>query len=654
MTLHTVWMHSNHLIWGSNQTKKPTYLKSWLFVVIIASTDQDTIEKWSWSRSRIPSVSLIRWSSDHTIVQLNHKIITHQVIQDPLTVRHQQSEKRMFDGRFNTQRVNSIFLTLYHFLLGSNIVFTSTIGCRSFQTCVTALHLHLFTCVLQHMSQGFLIVRSHRGISRSHDCEKMFQVLQTLAFAWNNSLYQQRQWRNHQIFWKWHSRNRTRRIQSTPDVGVWKFHSTSRRFHNGCHTRRDRQTRVEVSLLLCTEVWLQKWTGDQYAVHAIHSWETGPRASWGKMWWRWYRNWKSRLPQRWSSMQPPPHRLSRPHLDAVTSIHQLRRRTQRPGISSCHQSCQLHHLIIAPSTHHKTAMSFVTSRTTQSNLNSFQHWLTQTFCQRHHVFLETNVHDHIQQVTRFVRGEIGVVPKRQSVQREPTRVEFLSPPHFQRVPPQQPKHLRLHQKTTHMTQMTTLAILVSTRTIRPLMTDLSTSIAIVCASTARTAFARTLATAARETWLASRFLTLSGHRSEMSGLATIAALRIAESTPRFVLISIHRRSQVLIHICTQHCPGLWSTKTQMLFQRSFLDLFQTSNRERLTSIVSQRGHHLSHQSLSSQSLILKAVRGCPVELKHVWDLCHSRQSCRIARVFFQARSCRSRLVSRAPLLGQKE
>ena len=49
------------------------------------------------------------------------------------------------------------------------------------------------------------------------------------------------------------------------------------------------------------------------------------------------------------------NRLSRPHLDAVTSIHQLRRRTQRPGISSCHQSCQLHHLIIAPSTHHKTA-----------------------------------------------------------------------------------------------------------------------------------------------------------------------------------------------------------------------------------------------------------------------------------------------------------
>ena len=39
------------------------------------------------------------------------------------------------------------------------------------------------------MSQGLLIVRPHlqTGISRSHDCNKMFQVLQTLTFAWNNS-----------------------------------------------------------------------------------------------------------------------------------------------------------------------------------------------------------------------------------------------------------------------------------------------------------------------------------------------------------------------------------------------------------------------------------------------------------------------------------
>ena len=52
--------------------------------------------------------------------------------------------------------------------------------------CVTVLQVHLFTCVFQHMSQGFLTIRSHlqRGISRSHGCENMFLVLQTVTFAW--------------------------------------------------------------------------------------------------------------------------------------------------------------------------------------------------------------------------------------------------------------------------------------------------------------------------------------------------------------------------------------------------------------------------------------------------------------------------------------
>ena len=133
-------------------------------------------------------MTLVRGSFYHTIVQLNHKIISHKMIQDPLTVSHQQREKRMLDGKLNTQRENCIFLTLYHFFRGSNTVFTSTIGCRSFQTCFTVLKVHLFTCAFQHMSQGFLI-RSHlqRGTTRSHDCEKMFQVFQTLTFAWNNS-----------------------------------------------------------------------------------------------------------------------------------------------------------------------------------------------------------------------------------------------------------------------------------------------------------------------------------------------------------------------------------------------------------------------------------------------------------------------------------
>ena len=47
----------------------------------------------------------------------------------------------------------------------------------------------MFERIFQHMFQGLLIVRSHlqTWISRSHDCKNMFQVLQTLTFAWNNS-----------------------------------------------------------------------------------------------------------------------------------------------------------------------------------------------------------------------------------------------------------------------------------------------------------------------------------------------------------------------------------------------------------------------------------------------------------------------------------
>ena len=111
------------------------------------------------------------------------------MIQDPLTVSHQQREKRMFDGELNTQREDSIFLTLYHFLFGSNTVFTTTIGCRSFQTGVTVFQVYLFTRVFRHMFRGLLIARSHMQtrISRSHDCKNMFQVQQTLTCTWNNS-----------------------------------------------------------------------------------------------------------------------------------------------------------------------------------------------------------------------------------------------------------------------------------------------------------------------------------------------------------------------------------------------------------------------------------------------------------------------------------
>ena len=77
------------------------------------------------------------------------KIIAHQRIQDLLTVSHEQREKRMFDGKLNAQRENCIFQTLYRLFHSLNTVFTSTIGSRSFQSLVTALKVHLFTCVFQ-------------------------------------------------------------------------------------------------------------------------------------------------------------------------------------------------------------------------------------------------------------------------------------------------------------------------------------------------------------------------------------------------------------------------------------------------------------------------------------------------------------------------
>ena len=129
-------------------------------------------------------MTLMRGSLDRTIVQFNQKIIAHQMIQDH-SLSHQQREKRMSVGELNTQREDSIFLTLYHLLYGSNTVFTSTIGCRSFHRCVTVFRVHLSTRVYRHMFQSLLIVRSHLQTvtSHSHDCKNMFRVLQTVDFC---------------------------------------------------------------------------------------------------------------------------------------------------------------------------------------------------------------------------------------------------------------------------------------------------------------------------------------------------------------------------------------------------------------------------------------------------------------------------------------
>ena len=127
-------------------------------------------------------------------------------------------------------------------------------------------------------------------------------------------------------------------------------------------------------------------------------------------------------------------------------------------------------------------------------LRRFQHWLTQTLpvCQRHHVFRSTRVHDHIQQVTRFVRRE-RVVANRQSVQPESRNTTDRQCPHvlnFSLLLKLSGFHLNSPstcaptRRSTHMTQIITLAteaaILVSTRATKSSMTDLSTTTTLVC------------------------------------------------------------------------------------------------------------------------------------------------------------------------------
>ena len=177
---------------------------------------------------------------------------------------------------------------------------------------------------------------------------------------------------------------------------------------------------------------------------------------------------------------------------------------------------KLHHFVIAPSTHHKTARNshVVASRTAQEKLSRFQQRLTRTspVCQRHHVFLSTRVHDLFEQVPRFTRREIRVVANRQSVRRDSRIVANRQCPHvlnfsllfrLSGLHLDSPSTCVPTRRSTHLALMSTFATetatFVSTMAIRSSMTDLSTTVALVCVPTARAAFARTLATAARGT-----------------------------------------------------------------------------------------------------------------------------------------------------------
>ena len=247
MTLHSVWMQGNHFIWANSQTQKPSCLTSWLFVVIITSTDQDTIEKWSWSRSRVSSVTLVRRSLDYTIVQLNDKIIAHQMIQDPLTVSHQQREEGCLVEN-STKKLHlsdavrflswfEHYFHLDHWMQEFPNVWYCTPGALVHMR-LAARVSRLPHCQISLAERDISLAWLRENVPSPSDAdlcvEQLDQSIRIEVFC------QSTQWRNRQIPWKWHSRNRTRRIQSTLDVGVWKFHSISRRVHTSCHTLRDR------------------------------------------------------------------------------------------------------------------------------------------------------------------------------------------------------------------------------------------------------------------------------------------------------------------------------------------------------------------------------------------------------------------------------
>ena len=233
----------------------------------------------------------------------------------------------------------------------------------------TVLKMHLFPCVIQHVSQGLLIVRSRlqRGISRSHDCEKMFQVFQTLTSAWNNStkafasgssasghsdvsvrffesdtrVLERAGFRVHST---WVSGNSTRlHADFTPVVILSVSVRLVSKFLFRCPGKSDFRSR-QVTSTQCTQFTLERldlaFHGGQCDGIDLTTFSHSD-----------YQEITLTATLKWyaTASTATQNRLSRPHLNAAPSIHPLRRCAQRPGSSSRHQSCQLHHLIITPS-----------------------------------------------------------------------------------------------------------------------------------------------------------------------------------------------------------------------------------------------------------------------------------------------------------------
>ena len=216
----------------------------------------------------------------------------------------------------------------------------------------------------------------------------------------------------------------------------------------------------------------------------------------------------------------------------------------------------------------------------------------------------------------------------------------FSPPQAQRVPPQQPEHLRCHQKIDTLDSHVHACHrgcnsrsdegnqVVDDRPVHNnstclfprLVPPLPELLPMLEGLDLPADFSRCLHIALRCPVLPQLLhLALRNRHLAFSCPALPQQAHVDITAPISIGVGCLLESTVVRkYCCTQHCPGLWSTKTYVLFQRSFLCPFQTSNRECLTSLVSQRSHvYLPHQRQRSQPLVFKAVRGCPLELKHV-------------------------------------
>ena len=161
------------------------------------------------------------------------------MIQNPLTASHQKCEKRMFDGNPRSGRLawgegGSRSLCCCWFVVSASTLVRWLSVCRAVSVRVAVL----LTFGHHRAACGKVGVLSRRG----------YAVESAVAQICREGGASQHSDVTVRLF------ESDSHIQSTLDVGVWKFHSTSCRFHTGCHTQRDRWPRIEDSLKVSREV----------------------------------------------------------------------------------------------------------------------------------------------------------------------------------------------------------------------------------------------------------------------------------------------------------------------------------------------------------------------------------------------------------------